>query len=1185
MAHLSLSLLGSFRVTLDGQPVTGFKSNKERALLAYLVVEADRPHRREVLAGLLWPDWPDREALSNLRYALSNLRQVIGDRTAEPSFLLIARATLQFNSTSDYSLDVRALSEVPKDEKGQPVAMDQVERAVAAYQGSFLEGFSIGDSAGFEEWVLFTRERLARQAMAALQQLAASHEQRREYEQAQRWAWRQIELEPWDEAAHQQLMRALALGGQRSAALAQYETCRRQLSEELGVEPAAETTRLYEQIRDGKLQALGPSPAPPSEVTARPPAFLEAEAPHVERTVFVARERELAQLHRYLDRALTGQGRAVFVTGEVGSGKTALLQEFSRRVQDAHADVIVASGNCNAYTGVGDPYLPFREILELLTGDVEARWAAGTMTGEHARRLWHVLPIAAEALAEAGPDLVDTFLPRVALLDRAVTCAPRPAKPSWLTRLEELVGRKPAAAPGASSLQQSDLFEQYTRVLQAVAKQEPLALVLDDLQWADLGSISLLFHLGRRLAGSRILILGAYRSEEVALGRDGARHPLESVVNEFQRDYGEITVNLGQAENRDFMEAILDSEPNRLGAEFREMLYRQTGGHPLFTIELLRGLQERGDLVQDAEGRWLEERVLDWEQLPARVEAVIAERIARLAEPLQAALRVASVEGEIFTAEVVARLRGVDEREMLGCLSHELDQRHRLIRAHSIARVDGQRLSCYRFRHILFQRYLYSSLDTVERACMHEEVGTALEGLYGAQEPATTFAVQLALHFQKARITEKAVHYLHQAGERAVQLFAYQEGIAHLSRGLDLLMALPDSPQRARQELALQLSLGMAWMWNTRGPEFRNAYLRARELCQQTGETSQLWRILTGLSILHYVRAENQLARELAAEALNLAQQAGDPLVVALCDWHLGFILFALGEYTTARAHLERVIAFYNPEQHHRSFVFLRGSDAGVSALAYEACCMWCLGYPDQALKRSQEALALARELNHAFSLADVLCYGGCLFNEMRRDARALKESAEELTQLLNEERFPSWLGTEASYQGEALAMLGQIEEGIALMRQGLVLKHSTGARTTSSGTLRALAEAQAQAGQPEAGLTTLAQALALVQETDERYYEAELHRVRGELLRAERGPDNEAEAEASFQKAVEVARRQQAKLWELRATVSLCRMWHSQGRVEEARQTLAEIYGWFTEGFDTADLREARGLLEEFSG
>jgi DNA-binding SARP family transcriptional activator/predicted ATPase len=1214
VACLSVRLLGPLQMTLDGEPVTGFASDKVRALLAYLAVETEQPHRREKLAGLLWPDWPERSARANLRRALANLRQVIGDHRAMPPFLHISRQTVQFNSASDAWIDVAAFTHLLQAKGLSQQTIRQLEQAVELYRGDFLEGFSVGDSPAFEEWVLLNRERLRRLVMEAFHRLAEYHEQYGEYERGLQHAWRQVELDPWRENAHRQLMRLLALSGQRGAALAQYETCRRLLAEELGVEPAAGTTRLYEQIRDGELKAPVPFPARPPDLAAEPPSFLGEEEPiEVERPVFVARERELAQLDGFLDLALVGQGRVAFVTGEAGSGKTALVQEFTRRAQEVHADpstlrqpqdgagsgqaLIVASGNCNAYTGIGDPYLPFRQILELLTGDVEAQWAAGAMTGEHARRLWHTLPLAAQALVEAGPDLMDTFVPGRALVERAMTYAP--GRADWLARLDELVEHKPAGA-GVPGPQQSDLFEQYTKVLKALARQTPLVLVLDDLQWADAGSISLLFHLGRQLAGSRILIVGAYRSEEVALGRDGARHPLEPVVNEFQRDFGDITVNLDQAESRDFIEAFLDSEPNRLGVAFREMLYRQTCGHPLFTIELLQGLQEQGDLVQDPEGCWVEGPALDWETLPARVEAVIAERIGRLAEPLQAALRVASVEGEVFTAEVVARVRAADEGEVVRRLSDELDRRHHLVRAQAIERLGSRRVSRYRFRNYLFQKYLYDNLDEVERAYLHEDVGNVLEELYGdqASEIAAIAAIapQLAWHFQEAGIAEKAIHYLHQAGEKAVQLSAYQEGIAHLTRGLELLMAQPDSGgkehrlERAQQELALQLALGMAWI-GAKGfpaPEVEKAYTRARELCQQMGKTSQLCQVLGELALLHYVRAEHQRARELGEQALSLAQQAKDPLLVVLGHWYLGLVLFCLGEYTTARTHLEQMISFYEPQQHHHSLVFLRGSDAGLSALAYDACCLWCLGYPDQALKRSQEALALARELGHPYSLADVLYFAGCLFNKMRRDAQALKDNAEELMRLSNEKGFPGWLGAGHHFQGQALAMLGQVQEGMAQMREGMAAARSRGARCYFSESLRSLAEAQAKAGQPGEGLTTLAKALALVETTDERYCEAELHRLKGELLLVQ-GDKTEAEAslhqaESCFQYAVEVARRQRAKSWELRATVSLCRLWQQQGRMDEARQMLAEIYGWFTGGFDTPDLQEAKALLEELS-
>jgi len=1160
MPHLSIRVLGPFQVSLDGEPVSGFVSDKVRALLAYLALSPNRPHRREALAGLLWPEFPERSARSSLRNALANLRQMIRDRDASPPFLHTTRQTIQFNGESDHWLDADTFEGLVST---APPVSEGLEQAVSLARSLFLEGFSLADAAPFEEWLLLRREHFGRQMVEALDSLAAIYEGRGAYEQALAHARRRVELEPWEEGGQRQLMRLLARSGHRSEALARFEKLCRSLQDELGVEPATETTKLYEQIRDGELEAAVPFPVRPPDLIAEPPPFFDEESVEVERPVFVARVRELAQLDRFLELALSGRGRVVFVTGEAGSGKTALVQEFTRRAQDARADLIAASGNCNAHTGIGDPYLPFREILELLTGDVEAKWAARAISGEHARRLWQTLPVAVRALTEAGPDLIGTFVPRATLLARANTYAQWPGRTDWQTRLDDRRERKPlgltqgvAPSTGVPSLPQSHLFEQYTKVLKVLARQAPLVL--------------------------RILIVGAYRSEDVALGRDGVRHPVEPVVNEFQREFGDVAVDVDQAEGSGFVEAFLDSQPHRLGGAFRKMLLQQTRGHPLFTIELLRGLQEQGELVQDSEGCWVEGPALDWETLPARVEAVIAERIGRLPEPLQDALRVASVEGEVFTAEVVARVGATEEREVVRRLSGELDRKHRLVRAEGIQGMGGQRLSHYRFRHILFQRYLYNNLDEVERAHLHEAVGSTLEALCEGQPDAragiaatAAVAVQLAWHFQKAGIAEKAIQYLHQAGERAVQLSAYQEGVTHLTKGLDLLTALPDSPHRARLELALQLALGMAWTGGRAyGPEVEEAYTRARELCQQAGETPQLCLVLGRLAMIRYVRAEPQAARELGEEALSLAQGAKDPLHVALSHRHLGCIMFCLGEYTTARTHFEQMISFYEPQQHHRSLVLMRGSDAGTSALAYDACCLWCLGYPEQALKRSQEALALARELGHPFSLADVICHAGGMFNRMRRDPQALKDHAEELMRLAND-KVPGWSGAGPFLRGQALAEMGQVQEGMALMRE-----HGTGIRYLP-GRLCSLAEAQARSGHPEEGLTTLAEALAVVEETGERHWEAELHRVRAELLLAQ---GDDAEAETSLQKAIDVARRQSARSWELRATTSLARLWQKQGRTREARELLAQIYGTFTEGFDTRDLKEARALLDELS-
>ncbi|HUW09072.1 MAG TPA: hypothetical protein VM537_05045, partial [Anaerolineae bacterium] len=326
--------------------------------------------------------------------------------------------------------------------------------------------------------------------------------------------------------------------------------------------------------------------------------------------------------------------------------------------------------------------------------------------------------------------------------------------------------------------------------------------------------IDLLFHLGRSLGGSRILVVGAYRPEDIAAGRPDAwaaagqteRHPLELVLYEFQRQFGDITVTVGAEEAQEFVEAYVDSEPNRLGAEFREMLYRQTRGHALFTAELMRGLQDRRDLIQDEQGQWIEGPALDWESLPPRVEGMIGQRIGRLPDAWQQMLRVASVQGEVFAAEVLARVGGVDERETVRRLSGELSRSHRLVSAESLDRLGPQSLSRYRFRHFLFQKYLYSSLDQVQRARLHQATAQALEELHG--DETEEIAVQLALHFQEAGLAGKAVGYLSQAGTRCVGQFANEEAIAHFNRGLALLESLPQTAERDQLEFGLQMQLG-----------------------------------------------------------------------------------------------------------------------------------------------------------------------------------------------------------------------------------------------------------------------------------------------------------------------------------------------------------------------------------------
>lgn len=1159
---LSLSMLGALQITVDQQSIIGFESNKVRALLAYLAIEADRPHPREVLAGLLWPEFSNRAALNNLRYALSNLRKAIDDHVAHPPYLLIQNVTIQFNPSSHHFLDVRDFLE--SIESGE---VERLKHAVSLYRGTFLEGFAIPDSSAFEDWVLLKREQLNRRMLQALRQLADYYEQRAEYEPALHYAWQQVELEPWQEEGHQQLMRLLVFNGQRSAALVQYETCRRLLADELGVEPSAETTALYQRIADGTLTA-------PTYVPA-PPAFLDpnAQSTQVEQPLFVAREAELAKLEGYLKNVLTGHGQVAFITGEPGSGKTMLFQEFTRRVLTAHPEVMVVNGNCNAYTGIGDPYLPFLEMLAMLTGEVEIRWAGGAISTEHARRLWQLLPEVLDTLVEDGLELIDRFVSGAALSARA-----RSGAPSHLAKLEALLKSK-AAKIAAAGMQQNDLFEQYSQVLQRLAGSHPLLLFVDDLQWADTGSISLLFHLGKRLPGHRILLLGAYRPGEVAAGRDGGRHPLEAVLNELQRDYGDNQVDLSKAENRRWIDTLLDSEPNHLGENFRETLFWHTNGHALFTVELLRGLQERGDLVKDEAGCWVKGKALDWDTLPPRIEAVIAESVGRLPETLQRTLAIASVEGETFTAQVVSRVQNVADEEVIEWLSGRLSKMHRLVIAAGFQRVRERRIAVYRFRHYLFQKYLYIRLDEVERAHLHETIGNSLEALYGDQSH--QIALQLARHFEISGLTARSVKYLHLAGDQATRLYANIEAINHYQRALGLLQTMPDTPERALIELRLRtaLTVPLTAMRGFSDLEMEQNIGRARELTRQV-ETGpdELFQVLSGLKSYYDLRLSLRAAHELGEDMVKLAEKLDDPFHLSFAYHHISTTTLYLGQLRAFLEFHQRASELYDREEF-RTIIFPQGLDPKVAGLVHAGLTYWLLGYPEQARQKSREAMAWANELGHPFMIAWARYFTAQLHAYLHEVAMTRK-FAEETIAISQDIGAAVWLAAGNVLMGWVLAEQGQFAEAIPRQEQSLATLGMIGAEAGRIQQAPLLLDAYARAGKAVEGLALVEEVLKKASAAEYRLVEPDLLRCKGELLLANGDP--EAEAEACFWQSIESARQIEAKSWELRAALSLCRLWQRQGKHEAAHKLLAPVYSWFTEGFDTPDLKEARRLLNE---
>jgi DNA-binding SARP family transcriptional activator len=1196
VARLVLSFLGGFQVVLDGHPVTEFKSNKARALLAYLAVEADRPHRREVLAGLLWPDRRDRDALSNLRYTLASLRKTLGDRSLATPFLSVTHDTIQFNQASDVWLDVAELERLVVDARTRRLTgadAADLTSALSLYRGSLLEGFSVGDAAPFEEWEVLRREHIAQRVMVALANLVADLQARGEYKEAQTFARRQVALEPWNEQAHRNLMVALALDGQRNAALHQFETCCRIVRDELGVDPAEETTALCQAIRAGTLmEAEGRKRVDkPSAVSLSThpsgmiPSLFDCPVPP-----FVARKKQLARLDAVFAKALAGAGRVLFVTGEAGSGKTALLGEFTRRAMQAHADLLVAGGACDAATGIGDPYLPFRDILQLLTGDIEAKRAGATLTQEHARRLWKAMPDAVQALVERGPDLIDTFVPVPSLALRAEAFAKQTGRGAWQDRLEHrlrMAGSNNANRP----LPKTDIFEQVTQVLQILARRYPLCLVLDDLQWADAGSISLLFHLGRRIATSRILVIAAYRPDAMAPQPESGRHPLELVVHELQRISGDNPIDLDECEGRDFIAALLGAEPNHLEANFGDLLYGHTEGHPLFTVELLHSMEERGELQRDPRGRWMEGPTLHWEKLPSRVEAAIAERVGRLSDRCRTLLAAASVEGEEFTAEVVARAVGVDEMAVVQCLSDTLTGQHRLVSAVSVRRLGARRLSRYRFRHHLFQQYLYDHLDGVRCAHLHEAIGSALELLYGeAPDEIEALAPRLAWHFEVAGLAGRAAAYYLRAGNRAVRLAAHEEAINHLTHGLALLEGLPDSPERTRLQLDLQLAVvsPLAFARGFVVPERIQALERAYEISQHPvlSDSPKRGMALAAVACFALWSAEPERTLQLGEQLLCLAERSRDMQDLRLAHFLLGAARLLGGELVAADEHLEEALALSDRRSHHpQDLIF--GMPVGVTGLAWQSTVVWLLGYPERASRYLEEALAAARDSDHPMALAFARSMAAAILFLIGRDAAAAWRQIEALRPLSEKGAvFGAWAD---SLTGREPRREGQDEESLRQMRQGMASYQMLGGGFGSGLQLLLLAQGYARTGQAEAGLGALDEALAWMERTGVRCLEAEAHRLRGELLLIDQPlrPDAVHLAEACFRNAIAVAREQEARWWELRATVSLCRLLKendtsADGSHAEAHHTLSEIYSGFSEGFGTQDLREARRLLEE---
>jgi predicted ATPase len=757
-------------------------------------------------------------------------------------------------------------------------------------------------------------------------------------------------------------------------------------------------------------------------------------------------------------------------------------------------------------------------------------------------------------LLEGALDFSDEHSPeeKLGLLERGlahVGLEPAEAVPLFASLLSLRLPERYAPLEISPQLQRQKTLEALLTWLLALGGKQPVALLAEDLHWTDPSTLEWLGLLIEQCPTAGVLLLLTFRPEfEPPWPMHAHLQPIS--LNRLKREEARALA----------LEAIPGTAlPEVLVGE----IAARSDGVPLFVEELAKGIVEAGHDPDSLSGL----------EIPETLQDSLMARLDRLGEAKQVAQFGAALGREFPYAllEAVAPLKETPLREGLG----------RLVEAELLYQRGLPPKATYTFKHALVQDAAYQSLLESQHKELHGRIADALEERF--PERVTREPELIARHCQEAGRTPHAIAHYQKAGQRAVQRSAYAEAIAHLQRAIELLRTLPESTERDRQELSLQTTFGSA-LAISRGfssPEVRQAYVRARHLSEQLGDTPELFRTLNGLMALHLVRAEHDRARELAEEMLRLARGTRDPEQLLVAHWLMawGGSLWH-GEFSRAREHVEEAIRRYDPQDYRaHDYPYSRG-DPGLNVLGVASHVLWHLGYPDQALARIREARTRARELSDPYSQATVILFGPPL-HLLRGEYRAALEEAEALMTLSREHGFLFQLQTGALSRAKALTLLGQLDEGIAGLRAALDAARASGNEAATSGRLAELAQALGNAGQVEEGLAVLAEAQAFVASSGERYHEAEILRIKGDLLLAHPTPDH-AHAETTFHEALEVARRQSAKSLELRAATSLARSWQRQGRQEEARALLQPVYDWFTEGFDTADLKDAKALLEE---
>jgi len=838
-------------------------------------------------------------------------------------------------------------------------------------------------------------------------------------------------------------------------------------------------------------------------------------------TPFVGREHEVGLLRERWVQSKAGRGQVVVLSGEAGIGKSRLVQVLQEHI--AGEVYTKLEGRCSPYAQQSPLYPVVEQVQRWL------QWRQDDTPQVKLRKLEESLEAAGFVLEEVVP------------LFAALCSLPLPDRYPPLNLVPQRQKQQMLAAVLAWLLQE--------------AERQPVCLVMEDLHWVDPSTLELLNLLIDQVPLARLLVVLTCRPDFTPpwAVRSHVTHIAVGRLTPTQSERMIERVTVGKA----------------LPVEVQEQLLEKTNGVPLFVEELTKMVLESG-LVKEKDWYYELAEPLPPLAIPTTLQDSLMARLDRqgLGKPVA---QLGATLGREFSYGVLQAVSPLDEVT----LQQGLEQ---LVHAEILYQRGLPPQAQYFFKHVLIQEAAYQSLLRSTRQQYHRQIAQVLKERF--PETCEEQPELLAHHYTEARLHAPAVVYLQRAGQRAVERSAYVEAIAHLRQGLTLTATLPDTPERLQHELTLSMALGAALM-ATQGfaaPEVEHAYIRARECSRKAGDPLQIFTALRGLWLVYLVRGELQMAYEQGAHLLHLAQRQQDSTLLIEAHRVTGVSLCFLGELTTAWTYLEQGLALYEASQH-RALILRYVQDPGMVCLVYAAWVLWWRGYPDQALHHIEQALALAQQCMHPFCRAFALTFA-VILHQCRRETQAVSMYVEESLSLAQQYGFPLFVAMGGVFRNWALAAHRPEDESVEQIRAGVAAYRATGAELYRPYFLGLLAEAYGNRGRPDAGLEVLAEALTRVETTGERLYATELYRLKGQLLLA-RSFDNCTEAEACFQQALALARRQQAKLLELRTSVSLGRLWLQQGKRDPARRLLAEIYEWFTEGFDTRDLMEAKALLD----